>query len=111
MNNLKRKGIAVSELIGLILLAAGLAHPQESGEGSSFEFTLNPTLQYRSVDGDGDKFREDQWVQEGWAGGVDHFLLKTPMEGDWNLHMEGRAIMVLRGVTAQSCVVLSDAKI
>ncbi|MCF8145920.1 MAG: hypothetical protein K9N21_18590 [Deltaproteobacteria bacterium] len=79
--------------IGLVLLPVGLAHPQENDEAVPLTFELSPTLQYRSVDGDENKFREDQWIQEGWAEGVENFLLEKSIRGGWMLHMEGRAIV------------------
>lgn len=80
-------------LLGTIHFSASRAYSQESETASSLNFELSPTLQYRSVDGDERKFREDHWIQDGWSGGLEHFLLEKPLKGDWLLHMEGRAIV------------------
>ncbi|MGM0427771.1 MAG: hypothetical protein ACQEQ7_11110 [Thermodesulfobacteriota bacterium] len=93
MRALIRKTVIFFELSGLVLLSVGLGYPQEDNGASSLSFELSPTLQYRSVDGDENKFREDQWIQEGWAGGVENFVLQKSMKGDWILHLEGRAIV------------------
>lgn len=59
-----------------ILVAAGPALAQENQEGSSLKLELAPVLEYRTVDGDEDKFREDWWMREGWAGGLERFETK-----------------------------------
>ncbi|MFO7785573.1 MAG: hypothetical protein R6V25_13150 [Desulfatiglandales bacterium] len=50
-------------------------------------------LEYRTVDGDEDKFREDWWMREGWAGGLERFSLEKKTPGDWLLQMDGRVIV------------------
>jgi len=52
-----------------MIVAASPAPAQEEPEGSPLKLGLNPALEYRTVDGDEDKFREDWWMREGWAGG------------------------------------------
>lgn len=79
-------------LLASIHLAAGRSDSQGS-EGASLSFELGTILQYRSVDGDTGKFREDQWIRDGWSGGLEHFLLEKPLGGEWLLRMEGRAVM------------------
>lgn len=93
MNLLIKKTSIIFELLGAMLLSVGLAYAQENKEASSLSFGLTPTLQYRYVDGDENKFREDQWIQDGWAGGVDDFYLKKSLKNEWILQMKGHAIV------------------
>jgi len=76
-----------------ILVAAGPTLAQENQEGSSLRLELAPVLEYRTVDGDEDKFREDWWMREGWAGGLERFSLEKKTRGDWLLEMGGRVIV------------------
>lgn len=76
-----------------ILIAAGPALARENQDGSSLKLELAPVLEYRTVDGDEDKFREDWWVREGWAGGLERFSLEKKTRGDWLLEMGGRVIV------------------
>ena len=94
MNVLSRKvPIIVFLLLGAVYFPTGRACAEESEAASSLSFKLSPTLQYRAVDGDERKFREDQWMRDGWAGGLENFLLEKSLSGDWLLRMEGRAIV------------------
>lgn len=76
-----------------ILVAAGSVLAQEEHQDGSFlTLELAPVLEHRTVDGDEDKFREDWWMREGWAGGLERFSLAKKTRGDWLLKMGGRVI-------------------
>lgn len=62
---------------------------QQSGTTSIIE----PTIHYAGVDGDEGKFREDWWMEGGWAGGVDKLTLQRTYEDDVSLFVEGRVIV------------------
>ncbi len=93
MHTLIKQSAIICILLGTIHFWAGLACSQDAEPESSLGFELSPVLQYRGVDGDEGKSREDHWVQDGWSGGLEHFLLEKSLKGDWGLRMEGRAIV------------------
>ena len=56
------------------------------------EMSLAPTLRYVGVSGDRAKFRELEGFKEGWAEGIEHFLLKERVSPDTTVTTEGRLL-------------------
>ncbi len=93
MNALLGSAFIIFGLLGLILFPVAGAYAQEHEEDASFRYELSPTLQYRYVDGDENKFREDLWIRDGWAAGVKDFFLERSLKEEWTLRMEGHGIV------------------
>lgn len=93
MNALSRKAAIILLLPGAVHLSGGLVDSQEPEAASSLNLEWSPAFQYRAVDGDERKFREDQWMRDGLSGGLENFLLEESFGEAWLLRMEGRAIV------------------
>jgi len=52
-----------------------------------------PTLGWINVDGDKQKFRELNWMREGWNGGFENFLLQQQLGPDKRFTLEGHALL------------------
>jgi hypothetical protein len=63
---------------------AGAQVPEESN-------VLAPALRYSTVKGDAGKFREDWWMRDGWAGGIDELRFDRRLRNDLSLSLYGRA--------------------
>ena len=66
---------------------------QEAGGQSWPAGKLTPLVRYNSIDGDEEKFREDWWVREGWAGGSESFTLHKVFPNGVSILGEGRVIV------------------
>jgi hypothetical protein len=53
---------------------------------------VSPTLRWITVAGDEGKFREHQWMKEGWNGGLESFFLREQAGTDKMLTLEGRVL-------------------
>src|SRR6266404_9790181 len=72
-----------------LLAVAGRAESTEStGPSGSETFLVN----YVSVKGDKQKFREDWSMKDGWSGGVEQFTLDQDLDEHTTLHVEGRGV-------------------
>jgi hypothetical protein len=91
MNNQVVK-ILLSILAWLILTTTAIC-AQETSQQSEPKGQVTPTLRYLTVDGDEEKFREDWWIREHWAGGIGAFTLQYMYDNDAALSLEGRAIL------------------
>jgi hypothetical protein len=56
------------------------------------DFAVSPTFGWMNVNGDKRKFRENEWIREGWNGGLERFLLKESMGRNARAIVEGRAL-------------------
>jgi hypothetical protein len=74
-------------------ITTSTSYAQEVNSQFGQSSIIAPTIHYAGVSGDEEKFREDWWMQEGWAGGLDKLTLQRTYENDVSLHVEGRAIM------------------
>lgn len=79
-------------LAALIAAVAPAWADEEAAQGSPPEGHITPVANYVYVDGDGEKFREDWWMQDGWTGGIEDFLLKQTFGKDTVLGIAGHAI-------------------
>jgi len=79
-------------LAGLVLTTTTIC-AQETSQQSEPKGQIMPTLRYVTVDGDEEKFREDWWIQEDWAAGLEEFTLQHVYDNDVALSIEGRAIL------------------
>jgi len=79
--------------LGWFILATTTIYAQESSEPSQPKGQITPALRYVTVNGDEEKFREDWWVHEDWAAGLEEFALERVYDDDVVLSLEGRAIL------------------
>ena len=79
-------------LAGLFLILACVA-PMAGAQDSKNSGSLAPTLKYTTVTGDEQKFREDWWTREGWAGGFDELSFERKFRNDLSLSFEGLVIV------------------
>ncbi|MHB8520672.1 MAG: c-type cytochrome domain-containing protein [Limisphaerales bacterium] len=56
------------------------------------QFSISPTVQWITVSGDKQKFRDRLWTQEGWGGGAEEFRYKEKLGDDSFLSLEGHAL-------------------
>jgi hypothetical protein len=66
---------------------------QEAEQQLGLTGEIMPTVRYITVDGDEEKFREDWWTREGWAGGLERFTHKHTYRNGVSVYAEGRAIL------------------
>ncbi len=74
-------------LLGVSLGPAARAETENVLQGS-----ISPAVTFVHVDGDEEKFREDQWLSDDWSGGVQQLQLIHGLDGDWTLDLQGRAV-------------------
>jgi hypothetical protein len=72
-----------------LLAALARAESTESPGPSGSETLL---VNYVSVKGDAQKFREDWWMKDQWSGGVEQFTLDQDLDPHTVLHVEGRGV-------------------
>jgi hypothetical protein len=84
--------ILLSILAWLILTTTAIC-AQETSQQSEPKGQVEPMLRYITVDGDEEKFPEDWWIQEDWAGGFEAFTLQHVYDNDAALSLEGRAVI------------------
>lgn len=84
------KKIFLILLMGLTF-GIGALHADESTEP---KMTVDAApMRYTFVDGDTDKFREQNWMRENYAGGIDEFSLEANLPEDLSVTMDGHAIV------------------
>jgi len=88
----KEKGIILVVFFLIFAFSAGAVRAQEPREVSG-KMRIAPVLRYIHVSGDEEKFREDWWIGEDWAGGLEKFLLEHTFDKDVSLSLEGRAVV------------------
>ncbi len=76
----------------LLFLALGFIPCAWAAENTQINYSIEPFLRYSFVDGDREKFREDNWINDKLAGGAQEFSL-TRNKDDLKLEVEGRAIV------------------
>jgi hypothetical protein len=79
-------------IVGLTLMTS-TSYAQEMNSQSGPSSIIAPTIDYAGVSGDEEKFREDWWMREGWAGGLDKLTLQRTYENDVSLRAEVHAIV------------------
>lgn len=79
--------------LGLLILTTATSYGQEGSEQSQPKGHIAPALRYAAVNGDKEKFREDWWAHEDWAGGLEDFTLERVYDDDVAFFLEGRAIL------------------
>src|SRR5579859_500074 len=65
----------------------------ESTESSGLTGSETLLVNYVSVKGDAQKFREDEWMRDGWSGGVEQLALDQDLDEHTTLHVEGRGVV------------------
>lgn len=88
----KEKGIILGFFFLVLVFSAGAARAQELREVPG-KMQITPVLRYIHVSGDEEKFREDRWIGEDWAGGLEQFLFEHTFDKDISVSLEGRAIV------------------
>jgi len=79
-------------LLGAFLILVYGA-PLVTAQGLKNPNGLVPSLRYSTVEGDEEKFREDWWFQEDWAGGFNELRFERRFRNDLSLSFDGRAIV------------------
>lgn len=65
-----------------------------SGETSaSYSFNATPVVGFVSVQGNAAKFREHQWLRDGWRGGLESFEFTERLSPETKLSVTGRALL------------------
>lgn len=59
---------------------------------SKLSLSITPTLRWISVHGNRSQFREIEGINDGWAGGLEHFELHEQVSPDTAASVEGRAL-------------------
>ena len=79
-----------AEQIGLLRawIDQGAAWGEDSND-SAFAFTFTPAVGFTTVQGNEAKFREHQWVRDGWRGGLESFELTDRFAPDAKLSITG----------------------
>ena len=57
------------------------------------QFSVSPTLKGITVNGDAAKFRELNWMRDGWNGGAEQFELQDRLGNDSRITVEGHALL------------------
>jgi hypothetical protein len=65
---------------------------QEGNESAEATIEVSPEFNYVTVDGDKEKFREDQWMDDEATGGVKSFRMRYQVAPDTSLDASGHAI-------------------
>ncbi len=65
----------------------------EEAKTSETEVTVTPSVRAVVVDGDKEKFREDLWMLDDWAGGLTEFRLRHLFKSGWEFTLDGRVIV------------------
>lgn len=83
----------VMAILFILGLTAQTIYAQENEQQFKLTGEIEPTFRYITVDGDEEKFREDWWVREGWAGGLKRFTLQQAFRNGVSIFGEGRVIV------------------
>lgn len=86
-----KQGLAQFLFLGVFIITTTV-FAQERGE-TSWAASVTPTLSYRRVTGDEEKYQEDWWVPGGWSGGLAEFTFKDTKKSQTSLSLEGRVIV------------------
>ncbi len=78
--------VILCALLGLVLSAASAAWAED------LSLQITPMLRHITVDGDEDKFREDNWRDDGWAGGVENFEARYGLGEATEVDVRGHAL-------------------
>ncbi len=87
-------------LFWLMALSASAQDPKKAEETKTAQkaedtaptLTLTPMVRYLDVDGDERAFRQQWWIREGWAGGIEELTFERKLANDFLLKFEGRGI-------------------
>ncbi|MSU60271.1 MAG: hypothetical protein EXS35_19225, partial [Pedosphaera sp.] len=60
---------------------------------SAFTFTLTPAIGFVAVHGNEAKFREHQWLRDGWRGGLETFALTENISPETKFSLSGHALI------------------
>ncbi|MBI5687604.1 MAG: hypothetical protein HZC54_21245 [Verrucomicrobia bacterium] len=72
------------------------------------EVSITPVTTFVNVEGNTSKFREDQWMKQGWTGGIESFKLNQQFGKDGQFNVEGRGIYNQREYDIRMEVVKPD---
>ncbi|HUJ08907.1 MAG TPA: hypothetical protein VL171_02685 [Verrucomicrobiae bacterium] len=74
------------------LFTSASVRADEPDTNAAPDISITSGARYVTVKGDKDKFREDQWMRDGWAGGVEDATYHQTFGKDWTLDLEGRGV-------------------
>lgn len=69
----------------------GAVYSSKAGSGPSFQYTIEPAVQWVQVQGNEAKFREHAWMDEGWDGGMQSLKLTERYKNGLRLDVEAEA--------------------
>lgn len=87
---MKMKNIFIICIISVLFMTLFIKNAAASEKGLSYFF--EPLYRHSIVSGDREKFREDMWIKDRAAGGLNEFELSSDSK-DMKLDVEGRAIV------------------
>ena len=64
----------------------------EDKEADRTTLRVSPAVRYVGLEGDDEKFREDWWMEDEWAGGLEALKLRRQLGKDTSLELDARAI-------------------
>ncbi len=76
----------------VFVLLAPPARADEPAKDTGPSVSVTPSVTYVNVSGDEKQFRQDQWIKNGWVGGVDEATLHQSLGKDAYLDFQGRGI-------------------
>lgn len=74
------------------LIAPATLRAEVAATNAAPEISISPSVNYVTVKGDKEKFREDTWLKDYWTGGVEDATLHQKIGKDSSLDFEGRAL-------------------
>jgi hypothetical protein len=83
--------ILLAVIPGLVF-ATGKIRGEQSQPEPELTNSVTPIVRYVTVKGDEARFRQDWWMKDGWAGGIDEATYQYKINKDWTLNAEARAI-------------------
>jgi hypothetical protein len=84
--------ILLAALPSLVFTAATILAEQAKPEPEP-SVSVSPIVRYVTVKGDEARFRQDWWIKDGWAGGIDEATYEYKIDKDWVLNFGARAII------------------
>ena len=106
MNITSSRLIVVALPVAVLLTPCGRADEPTKDTGPSVSVT--PSVTYVDVTGDEKQFRQDQWMGNGWVGGVDEATLHQSLGKDAYLDFAGRGLIDQHDYNLQLEVVKPD---
>src|SRR3990172_4311006 len=96
--------LALSLFVWIPFATRAADAPTDSGTA----VTVTPIVSYVTVKGNEQRFRQDQWMKDGWTGGVEEATLHQALGKDAYLELTGRGIFDQEDYKLQLEIVKKD---